>query len=164
MEKDKRSKILKATGLVVLTVLIVVSIFLSIYFVNKNNPNDKEAVNTFVGNANATDFGAFTVTGRELKKSINGQVPKEGNVFFVISMDVVARDKNMTIKKSQFNFSGYKAKKIDGYFYKDMKLKAGEKSSIKIVYEVPVSNREMFLYCYGYRVKMGNSIEYVPIG
>ncbi|MDY4592871.1 MAG: hypothetical protein SO434_05685 [Eubacteriales bacterium] len=161
MSTIKDNKKLKIAMLVIITLIVVTAVFLTIYFVEKNDKSRWDK--SYIGQVNDSSGMRWSVESVDFARNIDGKSASEGNIWAVVTIEVTAlKDKN--IAPSDFDLSGVSPDKtIDGCLASKIKAKKGETQDIKLAFEVEESGAELRLYCYGYAVAIGSSLQGSPI-
>lgn len=155
------SKSWKNIVLVLLTIVVVVGVFLTIFFVEKNDPRNFPEKK--IGEMCSADKVDFCVKSVDIKKSIEGVTAEDDNVWLIINVELTA-NKNFTIKTSHFNVDKIKlSKNVPNCMSDSQKINTGEQKSIRLAFKVPESSKTWRLYCFGYKVVLGSSLIGQPI-
>ena len=144
-------------GLVVITLAIVVAIILVIYFVQKNDDDNKLRTGA-IGDTVSTSQADIHVTSMSMTNYEDGLFAEDGKCFLVLSVEIKA-NKKITVSSDKFEVKDGKNLTAED----ESVLKKGKSKSFRLVYEVE-RNRiaSYFLYAYGARIDLGGTAINMP--
>lgn len=158
-------KVKKTIGLIALTLVVAVLIFLVIYFVQKGENDKKQAAqikNAHIGETLACDGFRMTVSHLDNTLEEIGSIKaQEGNCFLLIEIKIDA-EKEITLKLTDFSVDDAKSVSAESQDYEilseDTTVKAGEESTFYLLYEAEKGRMESFyLKAYGYKIDLGGT-------
>ncbi len=154
------SKKWKSITLVLLTIVVVVGVFLTIFLVEKND--QRNYIERHIDDLNKSSKVDFCVKSVDISKSIGGVEATGDKVWMVVTIDLTA-NKNFTLKMSHFNVDKTQPSKAPKCLSESQKLNTGEQKTIKLSFQVDESGKTHRLYCFGYKVVLGSSLIAQPI-
>lgn len=143
MDSRKKSRLLKGVGLIALTIIVVVSVFLTIYFVDKNSKF--ESVD--IGYTIDTKYYDFTVENVDFTKN------DEENSTLVVYISIVGK-KDCKIKNNSFKMDNASLNEID-----NIVIKEGETKNVELKFNI--STQKVIPYelkCFGYKYRLGQPV------
>ena len=161
MSAIKDNKKLKIAMLVIVTLLVVTAVFLTIFLVEKNDKSRWEK--SYIGQVNDASGVQWCVKDVYFVRTIDGNSAVEGKIWAVVTIDMTML-KDKTISPTDFELSGVSPDTaIESCLASKIKVNKGEKLDIQLAFEVQESGAELKLYCYGYAVAIGSSMQGAPI-
>ena len=147
--------------LVIVTLLVVTAVFLTIFLVEKNDKSRWEK--SYIGQVNDASGVQWCVKDVDFTRTIDGNSAGEGKIWAVVKIDMTML-KDKTISPTDFELSGVSPDTaIESCLASKIKVNKGEKRDIQLAFEVQESGAELKLYCYGYAVAIGSSLQGTPI-
>lgn len=151
-------------GLVAITIAVIVTVFLIIFFVNRCEKNKIEK-SSHIGEICTTDNLEYKVFNNIKKTEFESLLANEGKCFLLIGIQVKAK-KDITIKSSDFKVD-------DGQFVNassdeydilnsQRQLKSGEETKFYLLCEVENDRIESyFIHGYGYKIDLGGTVSII---
>ncbi|MDE7208902.1 MAG: hypothetical protein K2O31_03385 [Clostridia bacterium] len=142
-------------GLVVVTLAIVVAIILVVYFVQKNDDNDRTVYGHY-GEVTETSQAYLNVTDRYVCQTYEGVSAVDGKLFLIVDVEVKAK-KKLALASDKFYLnaavnvtSGYVGGEGEGWETSvvESTLKKGQCQSIRLIFEID-GNRQSDCYMNG---------------
>ncbi|MGN0772029.1 MAG: hypothetical protein ACI4MI_05545 [Christensenellales bacterium] len=154
---SKNGKTIKTVILVIVTLVVVAAVFLTVYFVEKNDKSRWDK--SYIGSINQSDGLQWSVESVDFEGTLEGMSAADGKIWAVIKVSLTAKS-DKTVKPSDFELEGVAPyTDAENYFAEKIKLKKGETHELLIAFEVTESVNELRLYCYGYAVAIGGSLQ-----
>lgn len=154
-KEAKRKRLIKHISLILVTLLVIGGI-IGVVFVVKNTADDD--MHRYNINETMTREGYFnmTVTDMKITSSLNGVSTEKLFVSIYVDFESI---KNQKIKRSSTKLGDYKPTKekyFDNQLTGNLSIKAGEKTSFVIVYEVEPTVSMQVLTLQGKKIVIGS--------
>ncbi|MGN0797235.1 MAG: hypothetical protein ACI4M5_03430 [Christensenellales bacterium] len=161
MSTIKDNKKLKIAMLVIVTLIVAVAVFLTIFLVEKNDKSRWEK--SYIGQSIDSSGMQWCVKDVDFMRTIDGNSAGEGKIWAVVTIDMTML-KDKTISPTDFELSGVSPDTaIESCLASKIKAKKGETKVVKLAFEVEESGKELKLYYSGYAVNIGSSMQGTPI-
>ncbi|MBE5763417.1 MAG: hypothetical protein E7338_04265 [Clostridiales bacterium] len=144
MENTKKQKVIRIVGLVTLTILVIVGVILTVYFVQKA---DNSKVIGQIGQTIEQDNYNYTVTNFKINKETATDEYVEVTTY--ITMEA---KKNISVKIKDFSLNNYELK--DAVSFPE-KINKGEKASFELNWVVKKDSELLYLIYKNIRIALG---------
>ena len=144
MENTKKQKVIRIVGLVTLTILVIVGVILTIYFVQKA---ENSKVTGQIGQTIEQDNYYFTVTNFKTNKD-----SVDGDYIEVTTYITMEAKKNISVKIKDFSLNDYELK--DAVSFPE-KINKGEKASFELNWVVKKDSELLYLIYKNIRIALG---------
>ncbi len=147
MEQTKKQKTIRIVGLVVLTILVILGVFLTIYFVQK--ADNKEYLTGEVGQE--IDAGDYTF--KVTNFVCDNQDRVDGCTKATISIEIKAK-KNLKVKLSKFKLGEYTLLSEEGF---KESIKKDDISQFELNYVVKVDQKLLYIIYNNIKIALGEA-------
>ena len=148
MEETKKKKVIRIVTFVALTIVVILAVVLTMYFVQKNDKDKK--IEYITGDINQTiENGSYNYKVYDLKSY---QV-EEGKARLVISIEIEAKE-DLALNLSDFKVENYALESESGF---KNSLNSGEKLDFQLNYVVKLDHKLLYLIYNNIKINLGEA-------
>ena len=148
MDTQKKSKIIRIVTFVALTIIVILAIVLTMYFVQKNDEkNNIDYINGEIGKT--IENGSYYFKVYDLKS----EEASEENVRLTIYIEIQAKE-DVELNIDDFKLDNYALESQSGF---NNSIKSGEKLDFQLNYVVKCDNKLLYLIYNNIKIALGEA-------